>query len=156
MIGRILPFIFIPISITIPSGVVIYFVVSNAVRIGQQALVTKLDFSPKALAAAEAKREARLAAKGDVVDVESSVTERKGRGARGDAKREAAAQEALPAASTERAGRPSRGGATSTKSNGNSNGNRSNGAARTTTSAVSSGRVTPAGSRPRSRKRKRK
>jgi hypothetical protein len=75
--------------------VVIYFVVSNAVRIGQQALVTKLDFSPKALAAAEAKREARLAAKGDVVDVESSVTERKGRGARGDAKRDAAAQEAL-------------------------------------------------------------
>ena len=159
MIGKILPFIFIPISITIPSGVVIYFVVSNAVRIGQQALVTKLDFSPKALAAAEAKREARLAAKGDVVDVESSVTERKGRGARGDAKRDAAAQEALPAASTERAGRAPRGGATSPKASAKANGSggsRSNGASRTTTSAVTSGRVTPAGSRPRSRKRKRK
>ena len=159
MIGKILPFIFIPISITIPSGVVIYFVVSNAVRIGQQALVTKLDFSPKALAAAEAKREARLAAKGDVVDVESSVTERKGRGARGDAKRDAAAQEALPAAPTERAGRAPRGGATSPKASAKANGSggsRSNGASRTTTSAVTSGRVTPAGSRPRSRKRKRK
>jgi YidC/Oxa1 family membrane protein insertase len=154
MIGKILPFIFIPISITIPSGVVIYFVVSNAVRIGQQALVTKLDFSPKALAAAEAKREARLAAKGDVVDVESTVTERKGRGGRADAKRDAAQQEALPPASSERAGRSSRSGATSATSNGS--GTRPNGAGRTTTSAVTSGRVTPAGSRPRSRKRKRK
>ncbi|MEX2659221.1 MAG: YidC/Oxa1 family membrane protein insertase, partial [Acidimicrobiales bacterium] len=75
MIGRILPFIFIPISVSIPSGVVIYFAVSNAVRIGQQGLVTKMDFSPKALAAAEAKREARLAAKGEVIDADSSPTE---------------------------------------------------------------------------------
>src|SRR5687768_8670164 len=44
MIGRIMPFIFIPITISIPAGVVIYFVVSNLVRIGQQALVTKLEF----------------------------------------------------------------------------------------------------------------
>jgi YidC/Oxa1 family membrane protein insertase len=45
MIGRIMPFIFIPISISIPAGVVIYFAVSNLVRVGQQALVTRLEFS---------------------------------------------------------------------------------------------------------------
>lgn len=47
MIGRIMPFIFIPISISLPAGVVIYFAVSNLVRVGQQALVTKLEFSGK-------------------------------------------------------------------------------------------------------------
>ncbi len=44
MIAKVIPFIFLPISISLPAGVVIYFVVSNLVRIGQQALVTKLDF----------------------------------------------------------------------------------------------------------------
>jgi YidC/Oxa1 family membrane protein insertase len=44
MIGKIMPFIFIPISVSIPAGVVIYFVVSNTVRIGQQALVTRLEY----------------------------------------------------------------------------------------------------------------
>ncbi len=44
MITKIMPFIFIPISVSIPAGVVIYFVVSNLVRIGQQALVTRLEF----------------------------------------------------------------------------------------------------------------
>jgi YidC/Oxa1 family membrane protein insertase len=47
MIGKIMPFIFVPISFSLPAGVVIYFVVSNAVRIGQQALVTKLEFGPE-------------------------------------------------------------------------------------------------------------
>ena len=152
MIGKILPFIFIPISVTIPSGVVIYFVVSNAVRIGQQALVTKLDFSPKALAAAEAKREARIAAKGDVVDVDSTPSEaaKPARKQVDDGKGKAA-QAVEPA----RKGRQ-RGGASSSKTTTAGNGSSTNGAARTTTSAITSGRVTPAGSRPRSRKRKRK
>ncbi len=44
MIAKVFPFIMIPISVSIPAGVVIYFVVSNVVRIGQQALVTRLDF----------------------------------------------------------------------------------------------------------------
>jgi YidC/Oxa1 family membrane protein insertase len=44
MIGRIMPFIFIPISISLPAGVVVYFAVSNLVRVGQQALVTRLEF----------------------------------------------------------------------------------------------------------------
>jgi YidC/Oxa1 family membrane protein insertase len=47
MIARFLPFIFIPISISLPAGVVVYFAVSNLVRVGQQALVTKLEFSGK-------------------------------------------------------------------------------------------------------------
>jgi YidC/Oxa1 family membrane protein insertase len=44
MIGKLVPFIFVPITLSIPAGVVIYFVVSNLVRVGQQALVTKLEF----------------------------------------------------------------------------------------------------------------
>ena len=153
MIGKILPFIFIPISVTIPSGVVIYFVVSNAVRIGQQALVTKLDFSPKALAAAEAKREARLAAKGEVVDVDSTSTP-----ATKPARKQVDGEKARSAKSVEPVARKGRqrSGASAAKTTTNGNGSSTNGAARTTTSAITSGRVTPAGSRPRSRKRKRK
>ena len=45
MITKMMPFIFVPITVSIPAGVVIYFVVSNLVRVGQQALVTKLEFS---------------------------------------------------------------------------------------------------------------
>lgn len=44
MIGKIMPFIFVPISFGLPAGVVLYFVTSNLVRVGQQALVTKLEF----------------------------------------------------------------------------------------------------------------
>src|SRR3954452_6940255 len=44
MMARIVPFIMVPITISIPAGVVIYFVVSNIVRVGQQAVVTKLEF----------------------------------------------------------------------------------------------------------------
>lgn len=151
MIGKILPFIFIPISVTIPSGVVIYFVVSNAVRIAQQALVTKLDFSPKAMAAAEAKREARLAARGEVVDVDAEPVERPARNGK---------QTTPVVEATARTSRVQRNGsgtkATTNGSGSSAKGAGANGAARTTTSAVTSGRVTPAGSRPRSRKRKRK
>jgi membrane protein insertase Oxa1/YidC/SpoIIIJ len=44
MVGKIVPFIMVPITISIPAGVVIYFVVSNVVRVGQQALITYLEF----------------------------------------------------------------------------------------------------------------
>ena len=44
MIMKVMPLVFIPITLSIPAGVVIYFVVSNLVRIGQQALVTRLEF----------------------------------------------------------------------------------------------------------------
>lgn len=162
MIGRVLPFIFIPISVTIPAGVVIYFVVSNLVRIGQQALVTKLDFSPKALAAAEAKREARLAARGDAIEAESTPTGKgNGEKVQKDEKADKAApavkgkaDKALPAATS---GRARRGGSNGNGRRPSSNGRSSTESSRTPTqSAVTSGRVTPPGSRPRSRKRKRK
>jgi YidC/Oxa1 family membrane protein insertase len=44
MMARIVPFIMVPITVSIAAGVVIYFVVSNLVRVGQQALVTRLEF----------------------------------------------------------------------------------------------------------------
>jgi YidC/Oxa1 family membrane protein insertase len=149
MIGKILPFIFIPISVTIPSGVVIYFVVSNLVRIGQQALVTKLDFSPKALAAAEAKREARLKAKGDVIDADSEDVSA-ARPAK--APKDGSAAAAAPAPTTTRGRRRGTDVAKVDSSTKASTGNGRPSSA----SSVSSGRVTPPGSRPKNRKRKRK
>ena len=47
MITKIMPFIFIPISFSMPAGVVVYFVTSALVRIGQQAVVTRLEFPDK-------------------------------------------------------------------------------------------------------------
>ena len=44
MLTKIMPFIFIPISYTLPAGVVVYFVVSSLVRVGQQAVVTRIEF----------------------------------------------------------------------------------------------------------------
>jgi YidC/Oxa1 family membrane protein insertase len=44
MITRLMPIFFGMISIGIAGGVVLYFVVSNTVRIGQQYLVTRLEF----------------------------------------------------------------------------------------------------------------
>jgi membrane protein insertase Oxa1/YidC/SpoIIIJ len=44
MISRIVPFIMVPITISIPAGVVIYFVISNLVRVGQQGLISFLEF----------------------------------------------------------------------------------------------------------------
>jgi YidC/Oxa1 family membrane protein insertase len=41
---KILPFMITFFSFTMPAGVVVYFVVSSLVRIGQQALVTRLEF----------------------------------------------------------------------------------------------------------------
>jgi YidC/Oxa1 family membrane protein insertase len=41
---KILPFMITFFSFTMPAGVVVYFVVSAMVRIGQQALVTRLEF----------------------------------------------------------------------------------------------------------------
>ncbi len=43
-IMKFLPFVFVPISLSIPAGVVVYFVVSNMVRVAQQAWVTYVEF----------------------------------------------------------------------------------------------------------------
>jgi membrane protein insertase Oxa1/YidC/SpoIIIJ len=44
---KILPFMITFFSFTMPAGVVVYFVVSSVVRIGQQALVTQLEYGGK-------------------------------------------------------------------------------------------------------------
>ena len=44
MITKILPFIIVIFSFSMPAGVVVYFVVSALVRIGQQAFVTRVEF----------------------------------------------------------------------------------------------------------------
>ena len=44
MMTKIMPFIMLPFAIAMPAGVVIYMLVSNAVRVGQQAVVTKLEY----------------------------------------------------------------------------------------------------------------
>jgi YidC/Oxa1 family membrane protein insertase len=44
---KILPFMITFFSFTMPAGVVVYFVVSSMVRIGQQALVTQLEYGGK-------------------------------------------------------------------------------------------------------------
>jgi YidC/Oxa1 family membrane protein insertase len=44
MITKFLPFIIVFFSFSMPAGVVVYFVVSAMVRIGQQAFVTRLEF----------------------------------------------------------------------------------------------------------------
>ena len=48
MIARIFPLMMIPITLSVPAGVVIYFLVSNVVRVGQQTLITHLEYGDKA------------------------------------------------------------------------------------------------------------
>lgn len=64
MLMKIMPF-FLPIfSVTLPAGIVLYFVVSNAYRIGQQAFITRTMYSESAKEA----RAAELKAKGIEVE----------------------------------------------------------------------------------------
>lgn len=75
---KILPF-FLPIfSLTLPAGIVLYFVVSNAYRIAQQAFITKTMYSESAKEA----RAAELKAKGIDTKVPSRA-ETVGEGKRG-------------------------------------------------------------------------
>ncbi|MGD9797017.1 MAG: YidC/Oxa1 family membrane protein insertase [Acidimicrobiia bacterium] len=43
MMTKILPFIIVPFALSFPAGLVVYYVTSNLVRVGQQALVTQLE-----------------------------------------------------------------------------------------------------------------
>jgi YidC/Oxa1 family membrane protein insertase len=74
---KIMPF-FLPIfSLTLPAGIVLYFVVSNAYRIGQQAFITRTMYSETAKQA----RAADLKAKG--IDTKVSRAETVPEGKRG-------------------------------------------------------------------------
>ena len=43
MVGKVMPIFFGFISWTLPTGLVVYFLTGNVFRIGQQALIVKLD-----------------------------------------------------------------------------------------------------------------
>jgi hypothetical protein len=137
MIGRIMPFIFIPISISLPAGVVIYFAVSNLVRVGQQALVTKLEFSGDKADKAEGAG-AKPKSKPQVRDAEATPKDTGGKGGKPDVGTPKPAGKSPAGRST--GGRPS--------------GNGAGGARPQPNGARRSG--TPAGSGARSRNRKRK
>jgi YidC/Oxa1 family membrane protein insertase len=138
MIGKILPFVFIPISITLPAGVVIYFAVSNLVRVGQQALVTKLEYSHDQTVVG-------------VRDAESTAKETKSKAKPGDALKPGAGG----GKGTDKGRTPPTGGKRSGTAGGNGAGG--NGAAAGRNQANGAGRAgTPAGSGARSRNRKRK
>ena len=55
MLLKIMPAFFAVISLTLPAGVVIYFLVSNLYRIGQQAYITRAFYREDAKHAADAK-----------------------------------------------------------------------------------------------------
>jgi YidC/Oxa1 family membrane protein insertase len=138
MIGRIMPFIFIPISISLPAGVVIYFAVSNLVRVGQQALVTKLEFSHDKGDKGDKGDGSKPKPKSQVRDAEATAKETGGTGGTPGAGTAKPASKSPAGKSS--GGKPSGNGAGSARS-------QSNGARRS---------GTPAGSGARSRNRKRK
>jgi YidC/Oxa1 family membrane protein insertase len=138
MIGKILPFVFIPISITLPAGVVIYFAVSNLVRVGQQALVTKLEYSHDQTAVG-------------VRDADSTPKDTKAKAKPGDALKPGAGG----GKGTDKGRTPPTGGKRSGAAGGNGAGG--NGAAGGRNQANGARRAgAPAGSGARSRNRKRK
>jgi YidC/Oxa1 family membrane protein insertase len=58
MLLKVMPAFFALISLTLPAGVVVYFLVSNLYRIGQQAYITKAFYREDAKHAIEAKASA--------------------------------------------------------------------------------------------------
>jgi YidC/Oxa1 family membrane protein insertase len=46
LVMKLMPFVLVPITISISSGLVVYFLVSNLVRVAQQAVVTRLEPPP--------------------------------------------------------------------------------------------------------------
>jgi YidC/Oxa1 family membrane protein insertase len=87
MLTRLMPGFFALISIGIPAGVVLYFVVSNGVRIGQQYLVTRMDTpSTTASSARERRSEPRdTPADEPPIDTPSQERPRPGTAPRGGA-----------------------------------------------------------------------
>jgi YidC/Oxa1 family membrane protein insertase len=140
MIGKILPFVFIPISITLPAGVVIYFAVSNLVRVGQQALVTKLEYSHDQTAAG-------------VRDAESTPKETKAKAKPGDALKPGAGG----GKGTDKGRTPPTVGKRSGTDGGNgAGGNGAGGGRNQANGARRAGAPAGSGARSRNRKRKRK
>ncbi len=93
MITRLMPIFFGVISIGIAGGVVLYFVVSNTVRIGQQWLVTRLEFrDPPSPAKATADGGDGRQASSDGIDAAGSGSAGQNPPARQPAKRQPASK----------------------------------------------------------------
>jgi len=117
MVMRVLPIVFTVISVSFPSGLVLYFVVSNLWRFGQQELIFRRHGSAHHPSAKE-RREAARAEQAEIIDAESrEVTGGDGNGAEPSgpkpvqpAKRRAPEPE-IEAAATESGPAPSKGSA---------------------------------------------
>jgi YidC/Oxa1 family membrane protein insertase len=70
MVMRVLPIVFTVISISFPSGLVLYFVISNLWRFGQQELIFRRHGSAHHPSAKE-RRDAARAEKTEIIDAES-------------------------------------------------------------------------------------
>jgi hypothetical protein len=70
MVMRILPIVFTVISISFPSGLVLYFVVSNLWRFGQQEIIFRRHGSAHHPSAKE-RRDAERATRAEVIEAES-------------------------------------------------------------------------------------
>ncbi len=163
MIMKIMPFIFIPISVSIPAGVVMYFVVSNLVRIGQQALVTRLEFKDGPAVAAPPAKPAKetKATKAAQTPKAKGGAASPPRGSKRPAKPRAKTGKAQPA----KAAKPAKAATGKSTSGDKSATNRANGVAGSKTSrpqGVSSNGTGPSGTssasltpRPRKRKKRR-
>jgi len=81
MVMRILPIVFTVISISFPSGLVLYFVVSNLWRFGQQEIIFRRHGSAHHPSAKE-RRDAERATRAEVIEAESrEISDGEGNGA---------------------------------------------------------------------------
>src|SRR5262245_47707349 len=80
MVMRVLPIIFTVISISFPSGLVLYFVVSNLWRFGQQELIFRRHGSAHHPSARE-RRDAERAARAEAIEADSRDVTTDGNGA---------------------------------------------------------------------------
>ncbi|MBK9179920.1 MAG: membrane protein insertase YidC [Acidimicrobiales bacterium] len=136
MLLRVLPAFFAVISLTLPAGIVLYFLVSNLYRIGQQAFISRT-MAKDVLARSGEGSEESGGPKGSTKVVEATATETDGNGAKPGPSRPPKGSSTPPKGSTtppKGTSTPPKGGATPAK-------------------RPTSGRVTPPGQAGR-RKRK--
>ncbi len=146
MIMKIMPF-FLPVfSYTMPAGLVIYFVVSNLYRIGQQAYITRSLYHGEDSLGAQARK-----ARADAIEVDGKTG---GKGTGGGTKTAAGGGKKAGKAKKSRSGGKGGAGGTGSKKTGASGkgttGGGARGAGRTGRAPRRTGRVTPPGTRSRS------
>ncbi|MGH9001108.1 MAG: YidC/Oxa1 family membrane protein insertase [Acidimicrobiia bacterium] len=137
MIGKIFPVMFALISLSLPSGTVLYFLVSNTWQIGQQALIFKKVAPPLPDRVVDVPG-AKVTTKGPAQQAKKESKQEPKQDPKQEAKKEPK-QAAPPARQGRRKDPAPHGEKTST----------------TRRAAETSGRAQPAGSRPRPKKRRR-